>query len=204
MHKTLGNVFIWPVFAAVLAASACSSGDDTSKWRNANPSELAIDQSPIESPTPMPKPTPTGASTGLPEEIRQQLDDEYPGWKAFKGDPICKSKAVVSGRFNGDGTVDYAVMFKQDRRGYVLAFLSGESGSGYRYQVLEDMSSKDLNGFYLFSGKKGERFGEIIDDDFNRAPRKLQYDAPGGGSCEGSGFYWIYKNGKFKPAFFSD
>jgi hypothetical protein len=108
----------------------------------------------------------------------------------------------VSGKFNADAVTDYAVMLKKGRQGYVIAFLS--EGLNYPPHVLESRASKDMAGVFLSVGRKGTSYGEIIDDNFNRNTRRLQYDAPEGGNCESSSYYWIYQNGRFRQAFTSD
>jgi len=138
----------------------------------------------------------------LPAKVKSHLNDNYSGWKLFSGARVCNSRAVVSGNFNGDGRNDYAVMFKKGRNGYVVAFLS--SGTDYKAHLLETRSSSEMQGVFLSVGRKGTTYGEIIDENFNRRNRKLQFDAPEGGNCEASSYFWIYSNGKFRQAFTSD
>lgn len=138
----------------------------------------------------------------LPAKVKNQLNKNYSGWKLFSGARECNSRAVVSGNFNGDGKTDYVVMFKKGRKGYVVAFLS--IGADYKLHLLESRTSSEMQGVFLSVGRKGTTYGEIINEDFNRRTQRLQYDAPEGGNCEASSYFWIYKNGRFRQAFTSD
>lgn len=138
----------------------------------------------------------------LPVKVKSQLNKNYSEWKLFSGARECKSHAVVSGNFNGDGKTDYVAMFKKGRMGYVVAFLS--IGADYKLHLLESRTSSEMKGVFLSVGRKGTTYGEIIDEDFNRRTQRLQFDAPEGGNCEASSYFWIYKNGRFRQAFTSD
>lgn len=129
----------------------------------------------------------------LPVKVKSQLNADYSGWKSYAGSSICKSRSVVSGNFNGDGKNDYAVMLKKGSSVYVVAFLS--RSVNYKAHVLESGSAADLGDIFLSVGKKGERYSE---------KQRLLYDAPEGGTCEASSYYWIYKNGAFEQVFTSD
>ncbi|MFN0140728.1 MAG: hypothetical protein ACKVQW_11670 [Pyrinomonadaceae bacterium] len=134
----------------------------------------------------------------LPTKVRSYLKEKYPGYKLDRGDPICKSRAVVSGNFNGDSKRDYAVMFNKGRSPYVIAFLS--QGTNYKAHILEGGSASSI----LYVERKGEKYAEIVGNTDERVTRRLKYDAPGGGSCESATFIWIYHNGRFRQAWTSD
>ena len=132
----------------------------------------------------------------LPAKIRSRLNKSYAGWKLSAGDPICNSRAVVSGDFNGDGKTDYAVMFQRGQNnngGYVVAFTS--RGTNYEPYQLENIAADDLSSSFLAIGRKGTEYSKR---------RKLPYDALEGGTCEASSYFWIYGNGAFKQVFTSD
>lgn len=146
----------------------------------------------------------TSAQT-LPAKVKSYLNKSYSGWKLSSVTDGCGSSysnSVVSGDFNGDKKTDYAVKFIKGRRGYILAFVS--SGSNYKTHTLESGSTSDIKNQGLGIARKGETYGEIINDDFDRVNRRLQNDAPAGGTCEASAYFYIYKNGAFKRAFTSD
>ena len=139
----------------------------------------------------------------LPAKVLAHLKTSYAGYKLYAGDPICNSRAIVSGRFNGDGKADYAVMFKKSGNGYVIAFLS--DGRNYQQHMLESGPSENLNGTFLLVGRKGARYAEIVGEaEDPRVTQRLKYDAPEGGGCEASSYFWIYGNGTFRRAFTSD
>jgi hypothetical protein len=134
----------------------------------------------------------------IPAKVRSYLKDNYSGYKLDAGDRICKSRAVVSGNFNGDAKRDYAVMFNKGRSHYVIGFLS--QGSNYKAHILEGGSASSI----LYVGRKGEKYAEIVGNIDERVTRRLKYDAPGGGTCESATFIWIYDNGRFRQAWTSD
>ncbi len=132
----------------------------------------------------------------LPVKIRSHLDKSYSGWKLSAGDPICNSRAVVAGDFNGDKKTDYAVMFhrgQNDNGGYVVAFTSQKTD--YEPYQLENITANDLSRSFLAVGRKGTEHSN---------GQKLPFDAPAGGTCEASSYFWIYGNGAFKQVFTSD
>lgn len=146
----------------------------------------------------------TSAQT-LPAKVTSYLDKTYSGWKLSSVTDGCGaefSKSKVSGDFNGDKKTDYAVKFLKGRKGYIIAFVS--SGSDYKPIVLESGTTQEIKNQGLAIAHKGETYGEIINDNFDRANRRLQNDAPVGGTCESSTYFYIYKNGAFKRAFTSD
>jgi len=104
------------------------------------------------------------------------------------------------GDFDGNGKLDYAVMFKKGRAYYIAAFLA--SGAAFRQVLLE--SDASANSF-LALARKGERYAPIINDDLDRDPvQELKADAPVSGGCESSSYLYIYANGRFKRVFTSD
>ena len=146
----------------------------------------------------------TSAQT-LPTKVSGYLDKSYSGWKLSAVTDGCGSdfsNSKVSGDFNGDKKTDYVVKFLKGRKGYIIAFVS--SGAGYKPIILESGTTKEIKNQGLAIAKKGETYGEIINDNFDRANRRLQNDAPVGGTCEASTYFYIYKNGAFKRAFTSD
>lgn len=144
----------------------------------------------------------TSAQT-LPAKVRNSLNQSYSGWKLHSGDPICKSRAVVSGDFDGNKKTDYAVMFKKGRSGYIVAFLA--NGTDYKAVVLESSSASDMKNSFLTVARKGQSYAGIINDNLDRgATQKLKTDAPVSGGCESSEYLYVYSNGRFKQVFTSD
>jgi hypothetical protein len=136
----------------------------------------------------------------LPAKLKSHLNQTYSGWKLHSGDQICRSRAVVSGDFDGNKKTDYAVMFKKGRSGYIVAFLA--NGRDYKTHVLE---SGDMNNSFLTVARKGQNYAGIINDDLDRGTKqKLKTDAIVSGGCESSEYLYIYSNGRFKQVFTSD
>jgi hypothetical protein len=141
----------------------------------------------------------------FPTKVKNYLDKRYSGWKLSAVTDGCGadfSKSKVSGDFNGDKKTDYAVKFLKGSKYYIVAFVS--IGSNFKPIVLESGSAKEAKYQGLSISHKGEMYGEIINEDFDRTNRRLQNDAPVGGTCESSAYLYIYKNGAFKRAFTSD
>lgn len=147
----------------------------------------------------------TISAQSLPAKVTSYLDKSYSGWKLSAVAEGCNSdfnNSKVSGDFNGDKKTDYAAKFLKGRRGYIIAFVSG--GSDYKPIILESGTAKEIKYQGLTIAKKGETYSEIINDNFDRANRRLQNDAPVGGTCAASTYFYIYKNGAFKRAFTQD
>ena len=139
----------------------------------------------------------------LPAGVKTKLNKSYTGWRLHSGDPVCQSRAVMSGDFDGNGKTDYAVMFKKGHLGYIIAFLA--AGADYKVVVLESGAADDMKHSYLSVAKKGESYAGVIDGDFDKAEtKKLKTDVPVGGTCEASEYFYVYGNGKFKQVFTSD
>lgn len=139
----------------------------------------------------------------LPAKVKIKLNKSYAGWRLHAGDPTCQSRAVVSGDFDGNKKTDYAVMFKKGRLGYIVAFLA--AGADYRALVLESGAADDMNYSYLKIARKGESYAGVVNENLDRAAAKrLKTDAPVGGTCEASEYFYVYGNGKFKQVFTSD
>ena len=139
----------------------------------------------------------------LPAKISNSLNQSYSGWKLHSGDPICKSRAVVSGDFDGNKKTDYAVMFKKGRSVYIVAFLA--NGADYKAVVLESGSASDMKNSFLTIARKGQSYAGIINEDLDRGPtQRLKTDAIVSGGCESSEYLYIYSNGRFKQVFTTD
>ncbi|HQU84088.1 MAG TPA: hypothetical protein PKY59_13220 [Pyrinomonadaceae bacterium] len=129
----------------------------------------------------------------LPTPIKSFLDKTYKGWKLQKDscDPNAPGKAVVSGNFNGDKKLDYAVKFVQGKKGFIVAFLARQKD--YKAFVLHKTDANDVKTLSLDVWKKGERF-ELGGQDV--VPK---YDAPSDFRCESDvGGIHLYRNGKFR------
>lgn len=134
----------------------------------------------------------TICAQSLPSGIRTYLNDNYKGWGLQKDEcyPDEPGKAVVSGNFNGDRKLDYAIKFVVGKKGYILAFLKQKKG--YKAFVLHDTDKADVTSRNLEVWKKGERF------ELGEQNVLLNYDAPADFRCESDvGGIHLYKNGKF-------
>jgi hypothetical protein len=139
----------------------------------------------------------------LPAKVRGFLNQSYAGWKLHSGDQICKSRAVVSGDFDGNKKIDYAVMFKKDKSGHIIVFLANRTD--YKALVLESSPADDMKNSFLTVARKSESYAPIINGDLYRGrSRKLKTDAIVSGGCESSEYLYIYNKGRFKRVFTSD
>lgn len=119
----------------------------------------------------------------LPAKVKSYLDQNYSGWKFSTLAETCtsgKSPAEISGDFDGNGKIDYAVKIKRGNKGYVIAFLS--KGANYTPYVLENKSAIDIDDTAL----------ELIEGKIHVT------------NCESSSYFYIYRNGRFRTKFTSD
>lgn len=128
----------------------------------------------------------------LPVKIKSYLNKNYNGWILTKDK--CggtDSKVIVTGNFNGDKKLDYAVKFTRGKKGYIIAFLA--QNQNYKAFVLHNnISAEDASYLSLDIWKKGEVF-----ESENKSFR-LKYDAPSDYRCESDvGGIHYYRNGKF-------
>ncbi len=99
-------------------------------------------------------------------------------------------KAVVTGNFNGDKKLDYAIKFVRGKKGFIVAFLAQKQS--YKAFILHDTDAEDVKSLSLDVWKKGERF------ELGEQNVYLRYDAPSDFRCESDvGGIHLYRNGKF-------
>jgi len=128
----------------------------------------------------------------LPSQIRNYLNKNYRGWKLQKDVcfPDSPGKAVVTGNFNGDKKIDYAVKFVKGKKGFIIAFLAQKQA--FRPFILHNTDADDVKTLSLDIWKKGERF------ELGEQNVYLRYDAPADFRCESDvGGIHLYRNGKF-------
>jgi hypothetical protein len=151
-----------------------------------------------------------GQSTpvGIPNAIKIILDRNYPGWeigavsievdKFFKENKFKFSPVLVSGDFDGDSKVDYAIKINYKGMWHAIVFLA--RGVGYKkYVLMTGGNAPDLD-VYLFLHKKGEK-------GFNFEAGKyfiFQNDAVEIGFYEKGSIAYIYQENRFDKVFTSD
>ncbi|MDQ6788530.1 MAG: hypothetical protein M3033_17130 [Acidobacteriota bacterium] len=132
-----------------------------------------------------------GFAQTLPTKIKSYLDRNYKGWKLTKDE--CggsDSKAVVTGNFNGDKKLDYAVKITRAKKGFIFAFLA--QNQSYKAFVLHNTDAQEVKYSSLDIWKKGEVF------EYEGKSFRLRYDAPSDYHCESDvGGIHYYRNGKF-------
>ncbi len=134
----------------------------------------------------------TNFAQTLPTKIKSYLNKNYKGWKLQKD--LCypdePGKAVVTGNFNGDKKLDYAIKFVRGKKGFIVAFLAQKQS--YKAFILHDTDAEDVKSLSLDVWKKGERF------ELGEQNVYLRYDAPSDFRCESDvGGIHLYRNGKF-------
>ena len=134
----------------------------------------------------------TNFAETLPTKIKSYLNKNYKGWKLQKD--LCypdePGKAVVTGNFNGDKKLDYAIKFVRGKKGFIVAFLAQKQS--YKAFILHDTDAEDVKSLSLDVWKKGERF------ELGEQNVYLRYDAPSDFRCESDvGGIHLYRNGKF-------
>jgi hypothetical protein len=147
----------------------------------------------------------TISATAIPLTIRNYLNKTYPGWRLSAKTTGCNKsfeRAVVVGDFDGDSAQDYVVKIITDQTGYIIAFL--KRGNDYKAVILESGSQQQIRNQGLSVARTGTKFPEIVNENLGRVTRRLQHDAPIGGTCESSTYFYIWRSGSFKRAFVSD
>lgn len=140
----------------------------------------------------------TNFAQTLPEQIKNHLDRNYRGWKLQKDvcNPGEPGKAVVTGNFNGDGKLDYAVKFVRAKKGLVIAFLA--QTQNYKAFILHNTDAEEVKYLSLGILKKGSKFPYGGANDVEGKSFRLRFDAPEDYRCESDvGGIHYYRNGKF-------
>lgn len=129
----------------------------------------------------------------LPAKIKTFLNGNYKGWNLSPSEKDCNSdvnEGFISGDFNGDKKVDFAVKFTKNKKGYILAFL--KTRKSFKAFVLHNYDAEEAKYSSLGVWKKGEVF------EYNDKSFRLKYDAPSDYRCESDvGGIHYYQNGKF-------
>lgn len=156
-------------------------------------------------------------SEQLPEAITSTLDKKFLGWRfsevsgdvqQFFGERFSDARPnLISGDFDGNGQMDYAVLIEHtnfDKRGKafshvveLLAFL--KKGARYKLYILKESAPANLES-YLSLAKKGEE-----GRDFH-TQRKFKYpnDSISVSYFEKAGGTYIYRKGRFRHVVESD
>lgn len=119
----------------------------------------------------------------LPPKVRSYLNKNYSGGKLNATATGCLAdykRTVITGDFDGDKRLDYAVKIIRGHKGYFIAFLRRETE--YEAHILLSLSSIEMRNMGMTIAKKGEKYliGDIEDNRFSHFP----YDAPVIGVCE--------------------
>jgi hypothetical protein len=150
----------------------------------------------------------------LPSTVRAELDNRFSGWRFPKVDEGIHRylrenisadihPEFISGDFDGNGQLDYAVMIEHGvalgedgnpvgHNTYVVAFL--KNGNKLKFYMVHD------GGEYITLMKKGEK-------DYDYATDKnfiYKNDAIFSGYFEKAGVSYIYEKGKFRGITTSD
>lgn len=152
--------------------------------------------------------TDDNSDRGLPVEIRRTLDAQYPGWRFFRvaaeNLPYCKPPNhgwMVSGDFDGNGELDYAVLIVHRGSEQLLAFV--REGASYRKMVVPNGGESS----YITLMPRGKVF-HWADPDLATSDRPppvvyftLRNDGIKAQLCESDSSVYEFKNGKFVAVF---
>lgn len=154
------------------------------------------------------------AELTLPENMRAALNQKFPGWKPAEVDesihaflkesvsPFARPD-IMSGDFDGDRTIDYAVLIQQELR--VQKARAGRSHEFYLVIFLRPSKGFQMHvlnpeGEYLGLMRRGAwDYDYAIQSFFT-----YQHDTIFTGIFEKGGSSYIYKNGRFQPIVTSD
>jgi hypothetical protein len=135
----------------------------------------------------------------LPAKIKTYLNKNYKGWKLASTSSDCAEeyrRAVVSGNFDNDKKMDYAVKIIKGRKGYLLAFLARKNN--YETHILHNMSASEIKYTALGVFRKGEKYTTGDEEEENPSFIILKNDVPFDGPCASdAGGIHLYRDGKF-------
>jgi hypothetical protein len=136
--------------------------------------------------------TQTVSAQSVPAKVKNYLKANYPDWEITKGcfsDPKIKSKSIVSGDFNGDGKLDYAVAINKDTRDYTLALIATAKGfKSFNLQAIGGDGEHTPMANLAVEKKGGKIAGTSI---------RLKTDAIIVGECDANLDVHYWQNGKF-------
>ena len=151
------------------------------------------------------------ATPKLPADVITALNQAFPGWKAAPIDLevqqenkdawILARRGFVSGDFDGDGRLDYALMLLHPRdRGIeeqvAVAYLNTKSG--WQQHLLEGFSP--MSSTYLTLSRRGETCYDVDKEEHFKCPNdvvNLIYSGK-------AGVTYIFKSGKFEKIISAD
>lgn len=141
-------------------------------------------------------------STSLPAEVRAALDRQYPGWRfaAQSAVPLKRGHSAewVSGDFDGDGRLDYAVQIVRpapaDTAQLVLAFLRRADG----YELHELLGYPRNEHSYLARARRGERRLDLDQDPNGKKRFVLRTDGVDVLYAEQAGHTCLFADGRFR------
>jgi len=156
----------------------------------------------------------------LPSIVRAELDKRFPGWRFPKVDEgihrylrenisADTRPEFISGDFDGNGQLDYAVIIEHGvalgedgnlvgHNIYVVAFL--KNGDKLKFYMVDDGGMVVDGGVFIALIKKGEK-GYDYETDKNFIYKN---DAIFSGYFEKGGSSYIYEKGKFRGIITSD
>ncbi len=131
----------------------------------------------------------------LPAKIKNYLNKSYAGWKIQPTRSNCGSgKSVVTGDFDNDRKIDYAVKIERGKRGYIVAFVARKND--YAPFVLYNLPAAELKDMTLIIYRKGEKYYTEMGEESSAITLKADalYDVP----CESdNGLLHVFRNGRF-------
>jgi hypothetical protein len=146
----------------------------------------------------------------VPSELRNILDEEYPGWffprVSAEDHRICRQPnadflpGLVWADFDGDGMRDYGVAIQQGNNRHTLIFLA-------RPPAFKQFILKPSGWNILGVEPKGSTLPHLEADGGSvrqGTPVTLEQDALIGIHCESSAVAFVYTDGVFRSFFISD
>jgi hypothetical protein len=130
----------------------------------------------------------------LPSGVKNYLKKNYPDWETTKG-CFAESKSFVSGDFNGDGKLDYAIAINKDNRDYTLALIA--AGKSYKAHDLRGITHDESGQAAANLGvyRKGETVSG--NEDTQSKSFRLKTDAISIADCDAYSEVFYWDKGKF-------
>ena len=102
----------------------------------------------------------------MPNAVRDHLNKNFRGWKLAGSSDLCDehwAKPSLTGRFDGNGTADFAVRFKHLKNGFVMIFPDGKAAD---VVTVRKVSADEADNLGMSVMEKGETLALSEDEDF--------------------------------------
>lgn len=141
------------------------------------------------------------SSQTVPQQVERYLNGYYPDWQVTDSFIVDapRTKAIVSGDFNGDRRIDFAVLITKDDRIYAIVLLA--AGRSFRsINLLGQKEGVDRWIAGIGVATKGEEFFLLTERGDPGGKMRLKTDAISLNDSEGMHRISYWQRGRFVSA----